>query len=987
MSDQDSRLPKRVLIANRGEIAVRLMRTAADLGVETVAVFSEDDATALHVSVADYSVALKGRGAPAYLDAEQVVSAATANGCDAIHPGYGFLSENSDFASLCVNRGVNFIGPNPDLLDLFGDKVQARLVAAELGVPILEGTQGPTSLEDAKQFFDSLGEDAAVMIKAVAGGGGRGMRAVENIDELADAYERCSSEADKAFGCADVYLERLIRRARHVEVQIVGDGSGAVSHLWERECTLQRRHQKLVEIAPSPWISETVRARILDAAISMAKSTKYKSLGTFEFLVDLDRKDEVVFIEANPRLQVEHTVTEEVTGYDLVEIQLRLAAGATLSDLGLAQGAIAPPNGYSVQVRVNMETMSEDGQPRPASGTIDGLNLPSGPGIRVDTFAYTGFRTSPSFDSLLAKLICRSPADDIGATLRKTQRALEELSVGGVPTNAAFLKRLLAREETQSGEISTRFIEDKMGELFDASDAQVVSMASAVTETSAPIKVEDALPAGQEAVPAAMPAVIVSIDVEVGASVERGQRLCVLESMKMEHDVFSPWTGTVQAIPVEAGLSIEEGERLIVIEPDDSDDSLDIVEHRIDSSDANAWQTDLEELERRLELVHAMGGEEGIARQRKRGKLTVRERIDLFADPGSFREIMRLGGEARYENGELVEFTPKNAVGGTCEVNGRKVFVQANDFSVRGGSGGNRGGLGQETGTAQRALEWKIPYVRLIDGAGGSVASFEEIGRTYLPDTDSFIIPEVKLLNVVPVVSTTLGVAAGLPAIHVCMSHFSVMVKDIAQVFPGGPPVVKAAHGIDITKEELGGWELHTQVSGVVDNIAETEADAIEQTRRFLSYLPANVWELPPRLEPTDPIDRPMDELLTLVPHNPRRPFDPRKLLELIVDQGSFFEIAPDYGRARVTGLARVGGIPCGIMSNNPYYGSATGLGEGEKTMRLIRLCDTFHLPLVSFVDEPGFQVGPEVEKMGIERAGARFVIVVSESRMPWISF
>lgn len=986
MNSKLSKLPARVLIANRGEIAVRLMRTVSDLGIATVAIYSAEDASSLHVNMADETIALDGQGAAAYLDAKQIVAAAKSAECDAIHPGYGFLSENADFARMCEATGITFIGPGAELLDLFGDKVQAREVASHLNVPILEGTPGPTTLEQATAFFESLGQGAAVMVKAVSGGGGRGIRAVERIEDLAEVYERCRSEAERSFGSPEVYLERLVRRARHIEVQIVGDGTGAISHLWERECTLQRRHQKLVEIAPSPWISDVVRERVLTAAVSMAKSTRFKSLGTFEFLVDLDRADEVVFIEANPRLQVEHTVTEEVTGYDLVAIQLKLAGGATLSELGLEQTSIAKPSGYAVQVRINMETMTANGEPRPAGGRIDNLILPTGPGIRVDSFAYSGYRTTPSFDSLLAKLICRTPSHNINEALRKTQRALGELHVGGVPTNAAFLKRLLAREEVARGAATTRFIEENIGELFNADDALVVAAAIAVDSNETLIKAE--IDDGQEMVPAAMSAVIVLLDVEQGMSIQRGQRVCVLESMKMEHDVFSPWTGTVSAVKVAVGNAVDEGQPLVIISPTEFEgNGTQVLSRTLETSDRDGWLADIDQLHDRLGLVQAMGGEEGIARQRKRGKLTVRERIDLFVDSGSFREIKRFAGDAVYKDGALVSFTPKNAVGGACEVNGRRVYVEANDFSVRGGSGGTRGGLGQETTTAQRSLDGRVPYIRLIDGAGGSVASFEEMGRTYLPDTDSFIGPEVKLLNVSPVVSAVLGVAAGLPAIHVCLAHFSVMVKDIAQVFPGGPPVVKAALGIDITKEELGGWELHTRESGVVDNLAATEADAIEQSRRFLSYLPSNVWEMPPRLEANDPIDRSMEQLLSLVPHNPRRPFDPRKLIELVVDEGSFFEIAPDYGQARVTGLARVGGIPFGVMSNNPYHGSATGPAEGEKVMRLIRLCDTFHLPLVSFVDEPGFQVGLEMEKLGIERAGARFVITVSESRMPWLSF
>lgn len=398
-----------------------------------------------------------------------------------------------------------------------------------------------------------------------------------------------------------------------------------------------------------------------------------------------------------------------------------------------------------------------------------------------------------------------------------------------------------------------------------------------------------------------------------------------------------------------------------------------------------SWNEEVAELQRRRQLAQAMGGPEGIARQRERGKLTVRERIDGLADPGSFQETMALVGAGRYEGAALTGFTPKPHVEGTVRIDGRKVFVKASDFTVRGGSGGLLSGLGAETSTAERALEWRLPMVRLLDAAGGSVKSFEDIGRTYLPDGNSYTAVEVRLLSEVPVVSAVLGSVAGLPAINAPLSHFSVMLRDKAQLFPGGPPVVKAALGIDISKEDLGGDQIHTRISGCVDNLAQTEEDAFAQVRRFLSYLPSSVHEPAPRGAVDDPPARVEQALLSLVPQNRRRPFDARRLIDLVVDRDSFFEISPLYGRARITGLARLNGHPVGIMCNDPRFnGGATDVAAGSKAMRLIQLCNTFHLPMISFADEPGFQVGLESEKLGIERAGARMVSLVCLSEMPW---
>src|SRR5215203_495524 len=306
-----------MLIANRGEIAVRIARAGADLDLHTIAVYAEDDAQSLHTKVTDEAFPLPGRGPRAYLDADAIVAVAKAARCDAIHPGYGFLAERADFARRCAEAGITFIGPSVDALELFGDKARARAAAAAIGVPVLRGVNHAVTLDEAKDFFAALGSGGVMMIKAIAGGGGRGTRAVTAVDQIEMAYRQCQSEAKAAFGLEDLYVEEYIQRARHVEVQILGDCHGAVTHLGERECSIQRRYQKLVEIAPAPGLAEALRAQMIDAAVRFAKHVGYCNLGTFEFLVDTSGHTEAppyVFIEANARLQVEHTVTEEVTG-------------------------------------------------------------------------------------------------------------------------------------------------------------------------------------------------------------------------------------------------------------------------------------------------------------------------------------------------------------------------------------------------------------------------------------------------------------------------------------------------------------------------------------------------------------------------------------------------------------------------------------------------------------------------------------------------
>ncbi len=317
---------KSLLVANRGEIAIRIIRAAADLGIRTVAVYSEDDAEALHTRVADEARPLSGRGVPPYLDIEGMIEVAREAGCDALHPGYGFLAENAAFARRCAEAGITFVGPAVEMLELFGDKTRARAAAAAAGVPVLRGPDGAVSLDEAREFFASLGAGGAMMIKAVAGGGGRGTRAVTDPDDIESTYERCRSEALGAFGNGDLYVEEMVSRARHIEVQILGDQHGAIAHLGERECSVQRRYQKIVEIAPAPNLPDALRGEIIEAALRLANSVGYTNLGTFEFLVDAgdgDGGQPFVFIETNARLQVEHTVTEQVTGVDIVQSQIR----------------------------------------------------------------------------------------------------------------------------------------------------------------------------------------------------------------------------------------------------------------------------------------------------------------------------------------------------------------------------------------------------------------------------------------------------------------------------------------------------------------------------------------------------------------------------------------------------------------------------------------------------------------------------------------
>src|SRR5580704_4386687 len=440
-----------VLVANRGEIAVRILRTARQIGLEVVLVHAEDDGAWIRSDYGCVAHALTGSGPAAYLDREQLVRAAVEHRADMVHPGCGFLSEDHAFADLLTAAGVSFVGPTSEQLRLLGDKTRARALARDAAVPVLPGTDGPTTLDEAARFLAGLPDGAGMMIKPVAGGGGRGIRVVRSPQELPDSFGRCQREALQSSGDDRVYVERYLPHARHVEVQVVGDGTGSVVVLGDRDCSLQRRFQKVVEIAPAPWIREATRRALHDAARRLGSAIGYRGVGTFEFLVsdELADQEAFVFIEANPRLQVEHTITEEVVDCDLVQVQLRLASGISLSDLRLDKVAAAGPRGYALEARLNAERFQPDGTVLPSAGTVSRLTVPTAPDIRFDSCVYAGYPVSTRYDSLLAKCIVRG--ETLAGVIARAAGVTGQIQVDGVDTNAAFLSRRLEQSAVRTG--------------------------------------------------------------------------------------------------------------------------------------------------------------------------------------------------------------------------------------------------------------------------------------------------------------------------------------------------------------------------------------------------------------------------------------------------------------------------------------------------------------------------------------------------------
>lgn len=438
-----------VLVANRGEIALRVIRACRELGLRTVAVYSQVDEDALHVRFADQAVCIgPGTATQSYLNIPNIIAAAEIAGADAVHPGYGFLSERAEFAEAVQKCKMEFIGPDPAHMRKMGSKVAAREAMVEAGVPILPGTGVLRSGQEAREAAERIG--TPIILKASAGGGGRGMKIVHDLDKVGPTLETAQREAEAAFGCGDMYLERYVESPRHVEIQIVADQHGAVSDLLERECSVQRRHQKVIEEAPCSVLKDGVRAKMQRAAIAAAQAIGYHSVGTVEFLLD---GDDFYFMEMNTRVQVEHCVTEMITGVDIVQSQIRIAQGERLEDLGLNSVA----QGHSIECRINAEDPLNF---TPSPGEISALHFPGGPGVRVDSHIYQGYTVTPHYDSMLGKLIVHGR--NRPEAIARMRRALDECVVQGIKTNIALHRWIMKQEAFVSGQYDTHFLGQQM---------------------------------------------------------------------------------------------------------------------------------------------------------------------------------------------------------------------------------------------------------------------------------------------------------------------------------------------------------------------------------------------------------------------------------------------------------------------------------------------------------------------------------------------
>ena len=991
---------KKLLIANRGEIAIRIARAAGELGVASVTIYAEDDAQSGHVTQGDEAIALDGRGAAAYLDIAAVVAAGVNAGCDAVHPGYGFLSENPAFAEAVEAAGMTFVGPTVETLSAFGDKAKARALAQANAVPVLDGLSEAISESEAQEFFQRHAS-GGILLKAISGGGGRGMRVVKNADELADAYVRCASEAKAAFGDGGLYAEQLVDQARHIEVQIIGDGSGAVSHLWERECSVQRRHQKLIEIAPSPRLDNSIRDRLCQDAVKLGQALGYRGLGTIEFLLD-EAAGQHYFIEANARLQVEHTVTEEVTGVDLVRSQLQVAAGHSLADLGLEQEAVPAPRGYAVQLRVNTEVVTPSGEFKPTGGRLSQFSVPTGPGLRTDTYGYAGYTTNPNYDSLLAKLICYSPSSNYQDAIVRAKRGLRDFVIGGIDTNLSLLQNILEASAFAENRFTTRYLDDHLmdfapvaqaaspgqsnqtGAQVDASDPLAVlehGKSGAVSVGNAQVQVElppEQIGSGEAAIAAPMQGTVVSFDVEPGDEVYAGKLVLVMEAMKMEHEVRAQISGVVERLGVGPGDTVFEGHPLIVLR---EQEVASADEETAEVLDLDYIRPDLQEVFDRKGAGLDENRPEAVAKRRKTGRRTARENVADLCDEGTFVEYgsVVLAAQRRRRSVEdlIKNTTGDGMVAGLGQINGNmfpedrsRAMIMSYDYMVLAGTQGMKN-HDKKDRLFEVAEQFQLPVVLFAEGGGGrpgdtdgsGVAGLDCLAFTYF----------ARLSGLVPTVGITTGRCFAGNAVLLGCCDVIIATKG-SNIGIGGPAMIEGGGLGVFTPDEVGPMDVQVP-NGVVDIEVADEAEAVLRAKQYLSYFqgPTEEWEAP------DP-----RELRFIVPENRLRYYDIRKVIEGIADIGSVLELREQWGVGIITAFIRVEGRPMGVIANNPaHLSGAIDAPGADKGTRFMQLCDAFDIPILSLCDCPGIMVGPEIEKTAVVRHAARMFVTSANIDVP----
>lgn len=911
---------------------------------------------------------------------------------------------------MCEKKGIKFVGPSPNTIDLFGDKTKAKEQAVKANLPILESSPGMVSSDEALAFLKAKPMKFPLLLKASYGGGGRGQAVVQKLEDFSEAFSKCSKEAEMSFGRPEVFIERFLQKAAHIEVQVLGDGQDCV-HLFERDCSVQLRKQKVVEIAPARTMAPALRERICSAAVKLCKSCGYSNAGTVEFLVEGDQKDAnagFYFLELNPRIQVEHTITEEITGVDLVSLQLRIAGGETLKTLGIEQGKLSF-QGFSIQVRVGLLPGG--------GGKLVEYREPAG--VRVETSIGAGTVAVEDYDPMIAKLIVK------GATfpdaLAAAHKALAEFVVDGLKINRDFLNSILEHEDLK-GDVHTTWVEDMKLHLpkkKNPSGDQGGAGSVLVVESPFP---------GQ----------VTEIKVKLGDMVEAGDVLVVVSAMKMLNDIVSDRPGKVIEVLANLNTQVNDGDILVRIEATGAapiaDDgpalpqSMRVTREGGGRALSNAWfangkpevepyatpvikskakpndatyQKRMEhnsalcaELRTRMDLVRQSGPERSKQLHRGRGKNLVRERIYKIIDKGTeFMELSALAGWEMYGGG----IHSGGTISGIGVVSGREVMFIGTDATIKGGVSfpvGYKKWL-----RAQNIAETNLlPCVYLIDGGGAKLdsqaggggkgkagrdtsfegalpAAFVEGGRQFFNQA------RMSALGI-PQIAVVCGMCTAGGAYTPAMCDETIIVKDNGTVYLGGPPLVKAATGEDADEQSLGGAVMHTTKSGTCDHFAPDEDTALAMAREVIENLAGKPRTKLEGMAVAEPPVYDQDSMLGILPESTNIPFDIREVIARITDGSRFHEFKARYGPTMVCGWANIEGYPVGILGNNGMLFSESAI----KATHFIQICGKRQIPLVFLHNITGFIIGTTYEQGGITKDGAKMINAVSNVPVPKFS-
>ncbi len=970
-----------VLIANRGEIAIRIAKTLTEMSIKSYGIYADDDASSDHLSYMENNFLIPGTGPSSYTNIQSIIKVLKGNNIEAVHPGYGFLSESAEFCHQCEKNSIIFLGPNKDVLKKFGDKEESKILAQKLKIPVCRTFGEIRSSLDITNIFKKT-KSKNIILKSNFGGGGRGSRLISKGNNYEDTYNVIKNEALSFSGSSCIFAEEYIENARHIEVQILGDGEKCI-HLFERDCSFQRNFQKIIEITPAPNLKQSTKNLIYQYATRICEEVSLKGLATVEFLVNKEQK--IFFIEVNPRIQVEHTITEELTRVDLVRAQINIFSGLKIKDLKV-EIPIKLGNRASIQARLNMEEYDVNKTLLPGLGIIQEYNIVSGPGLRFDGYGKVGYENKGHYDSLLTKIIASSEFG-VNDAVKKLIFALEKSVVKGIATNKNLLISILRNEEFFEASFDTSTLDKNLNKYLlsikngNKSDPVLKNIQS----QKSPQKTEPIINSDNQCViKSNLIGTIIEINISNGQKVNKGDAVLIQESMKMHHSLKVERSGKIGNIFVEVGDTVSINSNLFELLPIKG--SIESSLKLKSSKKSKAIRDDLKELQKRRSYNLDKNRSVAVKKRKLLGKRTARENIKRLTDNNEFFEygdLVYAAQRSRRSLSDLIENTPADGlITGISNVNSNlfdakrtKTAIMHYDYMVLAGTQGmnNHKKLDRMINVVK---DLEIPLIFFCEGGGGRPgdvdAGDQNIAGLNIPSFHDF----PKLSGLVPLIGIGSGrLFAGNAALLGCCDVI-IATKDL-NLGMGGPAMIEGG-GLGIFKPEEVGPASVQYPNGVIDILVENEDEAVDVSKKYLSYFQGNFCEWK---EPN------VKDLRNVIPENRLEVYDIHEVIELIADKGSILEIKAGFAKGMFTGFIRVEGRPIGLIGNNPMYlAGAIDSDCADKASRFIQICENYKIPILSLCDTPGMMVGPEVEKTGLVRHCCRLFLVGANISVPMMT-